>query len=230
MIGNKPKLSVCVPTHGMKDREIFFRRLLDSLWNQSFQDFEIVVADNSDDNVIYDICEYYKSGIRYIRNSVKGMAPNTNKTIIQSKGEIIKILYMDDFMANDHALEVLIGAFQGQWLVSGCIHTMRKDRINNGYWFDPHIPEYNDEIHLGKNTIGSPTVLAIKNDNPLLFDESMTWLLDCDLYKRYYEKYGEPTILKDINVVIGVHDSQMTHLISDERKLSEGEYLMKKYG
>lgn len=227
-MNTKTKLSIAVPTHDMPDKVLFFRRLLDSLWNQSFQDFEIVVTDNSEDDEIEKVCDWYRTGIKYSKNPRKGMAQNTNEAIKRSTGEVIKILYMDDFMAHNRALEKLWDAFDGQWLVSGCIHTREANR-NVIYWHDKHIPYYNEAIHQGANTIGSPSVLAFRKEDALLFDENMTWLLDCDLYKRYYEKYGEPTILKDINVVIGLHDGQMTHILSENQKLAEHEYINKKY-
>lgn len=219
------KLSIAIPTHDMKDKTYFFTRCLDSLWNQTFQDFEIVVSDNSEDDVLKEICGYYLTGINYFKNPRKGMAPNTNEAIKNSKGEYIKILYMDDFLAHPKALEKIVKRLEGNWLVTGCAHVNDfADKLEN-----PHVPEYNDSIQFGNNTIGSPSVLTIKNEDPLLFDEEMTWLLDCDLYKRYYDKYGEPTILNDINVVIGLHSGQMTHVMGPERKLQEQEYINKKY-
>ncbi len=85
MIKDKPYLSLAIPTHSMLSGEYFLTRLLDSLWNQTFQDFEIVITDNSDDNVIKDICESYRTGIKYFRNPRKGMAQNTNEAIKKSQ-------------------------------------------------------------------------------------------------------------------------------------------------
>jgi glycosyltransferase involved in cell wall biosynthesis len=221
----KPKMSVAIPTHSMKDSPFFFRRCLDSLWNQSFQDFEIVITDNSDDDTIKTIYEWYRTGIRYYRNPIKGMAQNTNEAIRQSRGELIKILYMDDYMAHDDALGKIVKHFAGQWLVSGCTHIKMGER----YTHQIHTPSYSQDIQTGNNTIGSPSVLTIKNENPLLFDEEMTWMLDVDYYKRMYDLYGEPAILKDINVVIGLHSGQATHTMGDERKLLEYNYMLQKY-
>ncbi len=219
------KMSVCIPTSDMKNKDFFFRRCLDSLWNQSFQDFEVVVTDNSEDNVIEDICAFYKAGIRYFRNPRKGMAQNTNEAIKHSEGELIKIIYMDDYMAHDRALLKIVDNFEGQWLVSSCTHIKYGDNFTQLI----HTPYYSKDIYTGNNTIGSPSVLTIKNENPLLFDEEMTWLLDADYYKRMYDLYGEPTILKDINIVIGLHDNQATHTMGEERKLLEYKYIMKKH-
>src|SRR3990167_2458592 len=144
----KPHLSVAIPTHGMPNKRHFLSRLLDSLWNQSFQDFEIVVTDNSDDYELEEVCEFYQTGIRYIRNPNKGMAQNTNEAIRRSKGNLIKILYMDDYLAHDEALKNIVNHFKGNWLVSGCKHTMDGKKFFNTHW-----PEYNDEICKGNNTI-----------------------------------------------------------------------------
>ena len=218
------KLTVAIPTHSMADGDYFFKRLLDSLWNQTFQDFEIVVTDNSDDDVIKDICEFYKTGINYFRNPRKGMAQNTNEAIKQSKGELIKILYLDDYLSNDWVLESIVDKFKGHWLVTACRHTTDGENF-----FDTHIPKYSADIHTGNNTIGSPSVLTIKNENPLLFDEEMTWLLDCDYYKRMYDLYGEPVIIKRVCTFIGIHDGQATVLMGDDKKAREYEYIQHKY-
>ncbi len=217
------KLTVALPTHGMEDRQYFFKRCLNSLWSQTFQDFEIVVTDNSDDNIIEDICKHYSTGIRYFRNPRKGMAQNTNEAIKQSKGELIKILYMDDFLNYNGALQGIVDHFKGYWLVTDCIH------YDETKYFNHHKPHYNEQVYMGNNTIGSPSVLTIKNDEPMLFDENLTWLLDCDLYKRYYERYGNPTILNDKNVVIGVGQHQATNILLDEVKLKEYSYMQQKY-
>lgn len=219
------KLSIALPTSDMRNREYFFGRCLDSLWSQSFQDFEIVVTDNCEDSGIENMCKYY-GGIRYFKNPRKGMAQNTNEAIKKSSGKLIKILYMDDFMAHDNALREIVHNFEGNWLVTGCTH----QEFGESYTHSIHTPSYSKDIHTGNNTIGSPSVLTIKNDNPLLFDEEMTWLLDADYYKRLYEKYGSPTILRDVNVVIGLHKWQATHTMGEARKVQEYEYITKKYG
>ncbi len=217
------KISVAIPTHEMEDREFFLSRCLDSLWTQTFQDFDIVVTDNSEDDVVKDICEYYGS-VKYYRNARKGMAQNTNEAINKSTGELIKILYMDDCLAHDEALQEIWDHFDGGWLVTGCEHVYQKDFRR----YNAHTPSFNG-IGTNQNTIGSPSVLTIKNEIPLLFDEKMTWLLDVDYYRRLHARYGLPRILKDINVCIGVGEHQMTYILGDGLKASEYDYIQHKY-
>ncbi len=224
----KKKLSIAIPTSDMPDKKIFFKRCLNSLWNQSFQDFDIIVTDNSEDDEIKNICEWFRTGIYYYKNPRKGMAQNTNEAIKRSTGELIKIIYMDDFMAHDNALKEIVDAFTGQWLVTTCKHT-KSTTMSDKHFVNIHVPRYSEDINIGNNTIGSPSVLTIKNKDPLLFDEKMTWLLDCDYYHRMHEKYGLPTILDDVNVIIGLHPDQATHTMGEERKAQEAKYIKQKY-
>lgn len=189
-----------MPTHDMENGEFFLARLISSLDKQTFRDFELVIT---------------KQG---------KMAENTNAAIKKAKGEIVKILYMDDYLYSPDALQNIADNFTGGWLASGCVHDDGETITS------PHYPTWNDEIRYGNNTIGSPSVVAFENKEPLLFDEKLSWLLDCDLYQRLYERYGEPKLLPYMDVGIGIGDHQTTHLMSESEKLNEFVYLQTKYG
>jgi len=221
------KISVCIPTYEMRgEAKRVLTRSFDMLKKQTFKDFEVVISDNSEDDIVKNLCEdatYKPLNIRYIRNPIKGLAQNTNSAIQNGKGEIIKILYMDDYLAHENSLKEIADNFEGQWLVTGCEHDDGNRRYN------PHYPKYNTKIYWGKNTIGSPSVLSIKNQDVMLFDEHMTWLLDCDYYKRMHDTYGEPKILNDINVVIGTSKHQVTNTLPKIKKLKENLYMLFKH-
>ena len=224
---NKPKISVAIPTHEMAQADKFLFESLMKLEQQKFTDFEVVVSDNSDNNKLKETCDLFSTlNINYFKNPIKGMAPNSNSAIKACKGELIKLLYLDDFLMSPDSLGEIVLNFHDdfEWLVTGCKHTTDGMDRNN-----PHLARYRRDIITGHNTIGSPSVVTIRNNDPLLFDENLTWLLDCDLYKRYYDKYGLPKILDTFNVVIRQGDHQMTNILSDEIKQNEHIYLYKKY-
>ncbi len=211
---------------------IFLKESFDILTKQTFKDFEIVISDHSRNDLIENLCKEYsdKLAITYYRNKEQlgNYSFNINTAIKKSTGKLIKILLQDDILASNESLREISDSFnidKDYWLVTPCIHSA--DRIHR---FNPFYPRYNLGIQYGKNTIGSPSVLTIRNDHPLLFDEKLIWLNDCDYYKRWYSTFGPPVILKNIGVVIGVGDHQITNTIA-KFKLRQKEffYIVRKY-
>lgn len=197
------RVSIAIPTYEMHGKGAeMLKRCLDSIRSQTFKDYEIVISDNSKDDEIQKLCENYT--VEYFRNSNIGMATNTNFAIEMSIGNLVKILYQDDYFAHETALQTIIDNFNDSdnWLITAC--------SNN-----PN-PRYSD-----KNTLGSPSVLTIKGDNLVKFDDSLKWALDLDFYKRMKEMYGEPKIIPDINIIMGIGEHQATNHLSEEIKNAE---------
>ena len=185
----------------MDNWQFFMTRCLGSIENQTFKDYEIILT---------------KAGF---------MAENTNRAILSAKGELIKVLYMDDYLFDENSLQEIVDNFgpYDEWLVTGCTH------YDGTHYYNPHFATWNNQIQLGNNTIGSPSVMTIRNKSPLLFDEEMTWLLDCDYYKRMMIEKGPPKMLNILGVVIGTGPHQATNTMGETRKKQEEEYMKKKY-
>ena len=194
----KPKVSVVVPFHfGMKNWQFFIARCLESIEKQTFKEYEIVL----------------------IRHST--MPITSNRVIESAKGDIIKVLYVDDWLESKDYLEKVYEVFlnsEVEWVITSA--------TNN-----PN-PKWTDDIYTGNNKLGSPSALAFRNmySENELFNGKLSWLLDCEVYKRLEKKFGKPTILTDISVGIGIGDHQMTYILTQEEKLKEFNYLKKKYG
>ncbi len=190
---DSPKISIVLPIHNMKNGEFFLWRAINSIMDQTFKDYEIIIT---------------REG---------SMPINTNAGIKKAKGQLIKILYLDDWFAHPNALQDIVDNFEfdDEWMITGC------DTNPHPYW--------TEDIETGNNKLGSPSCLTFRNRDVELFDERLSWLLDAELYKRLYKKHGEPKILDSINVNIGIHDGQQTNLMSDDYKLSEHKYVKNKY-
>ena len=195
-----PKVSICIPVHNMKNKDFFLDRCLRSVRGQTFQDFEIVITERGK------------------------MAENTNAAIKEAKGEIIKVMAMDDYFLDKHSLEKIIHAFKGNWLISSCVHDN-----GSGQLLNHHKPYFDGKFTEGYNGFGGMSTLTIKNDNPLLFDEELSWLIDCDYYERAVAKFGLPVLMEEPTVVVGLHEGQMSNILTKEYKDSEQDYLNKKY-
>ena len=168
-----------------------------------------------------------KINITYILNNEKrgSSSFNLNVAIKNCSGEYIKILMMDEFLYGNDSLTKLVTTINNspktKWILSGCLFGTYSEEIKGKM-----IPKYDENIILGINTIGSPSVLTIKNDDCLLFNEDLIWLMDCDYYKRLYDKFGTPTIINDYLIYVSQHNDQLTNLISNEIKQIEHKTLL----
>ena len=232
-INMKTKISICIPTYEMNGKGVeYLNHSFNILSNQSYQNFDVVVSDNSKSSVIESLCYQWKSklDIKHFYNHEKyGNVGNINSSIKKATGDIIKILFQDDFLFGNESLESQLTHFVGNhnhWLITACCHT--KDGVN---FYNPLYPKYHDNIHYGENTISSPSVLMFKNENVIEFDENLCWLMDVDYYKMLYDKFGLPSICNYVTVVNRSHPDSITNSkIVDFDVKKEIEYVKNKYG
>lgn len=201
-------ISIVIPVYGMDNAVEFLKRNLDSIKMQTYKDYEIVITDNSADDLLLIASKPYE--VRYFKSKEYGMARNTNQAINKADGDLIKILYQDDYFAHENALQHIVDYFDRGWLIAGS--------DNNPH---PYYSEY--------NTLGSPSALTIRKDCPLRFDPEFYWVLDLDFYRRLHKLYGPPLILDGVNVNIGLGQHQTTHKLTNERKQIEEKLLRQKY-
>jgi glycosyltransferase involved in cell wall biosynthesis len=224
------KFSVCIPTYEMEGKGVaFLNDALLSIKSQTVNDLEIVISDHSVDSKIEDFCAKEDLNIRYFRNTNKrgSSSVNINNAIQNSNGEIIKILFQDDYFYDPVCLEQVALKFEegAKWVVVGTTHT--SDGV---HFYNPIIPRYHKKIYEGKNTISSPSVLAIRNESPLLFDEDLSWLMDVEYYKRLYDSYGLPSSIDNILIVNRLWKGQVSRTkITQDLIDKEVRYVRKKH-
>jgi glycosyltransferase involved in cell wall biosynthesis len=97
-----PRLSIGLPVY---NGENYLAESLDTLLGQSYQDFELIIADNASTDGTAGICGRYMkqdSRIRYVRQPRNiGAAPNHNFVVEQARGELFKWASSDDLYAPD---------------------------------------------------------------------------------------------------------------------------------
>lgn len=220
----KRKISLVIPIYPMENARYFLERNLTSIAHQNFKDYEIIISDDGDmEQIVAEILKPLGIGCLYIKNPRdKGMANNTNNGIDNAQGELIKILFQDDYFYHKGSLGEIIKHFtpHTHWLATGCTHSM--DGINT---FNDHQPYYSES----ENTIGSPSVITFRQAIKLRFDPNFKWVLDLDFYKQLYYQYGKPKIYDRINVVIGIGIHQETNKLTDLQKAKEHQLIKLKY-
>jgi glycosyltransferase involved in cell wall biosynthesis len=225
------KVSIAIPCYEMSGNGgKFLEYNLTKIHNQTYKNIEVVISDHSSDDVVKGVVDEWltKLDIKYIRNTYKigSSSANINTAMKNCTGDIIKIIFQDDFLFNDGSIKDTVDVMgESNWLVSTCEHTY------DGLTFHrKHTPFYNNKIHLGINTISSPSVLTIRNTDIQYFDEDLIWLMDVDYYKKLYIKYGEPLILNTTTVVNRMWENQVSNMLSDVIKNNEVNMMINKYG
>jgi glycosyltransferase involved in cell wall biosynthesis len=230
------KMSIAIPTWESYGRGAeFLDDLLRTIEIQHFKNFEVVISDHSKNDDVYNkVLEFNsKFDIKYFRNRKKlGNSPfNTNTAIKKCSGEIIKIMFQDDFFYDDEAFEKIYYTLKDSnkmWLLNGCNHT---DDDGNSFCWEFY-PKFNPDLLKGINTISSPSVVAFKRESEVYFDETLVNFMDIDYYYGMREKYGDPVLYNDILISNRVHKDSISSNIKNKEEmiLTESEYCIKKYG
>jgi len=217
------KISIAIPTYESNGRRNeFLEDLLRTIEIQTFKDFQVVISDHSVDNELLKVIDEYidKFTIVYLKNEYnRGNGPsNINNAIENCSGEIVKVMFHDDFFYDDRALEKIYSQFKTSdkmWLVNGCNHTQDDGHT---FYLDMY-PTWSDNIINGVNTISSPSVLAAKREvfSKVKFDPSIVMMMDCEFYYHTKLVYGDPIYYNDILVSNRVHSGQISSMYIKER-------------
>lgn len=103
-----PFFSVIIPLY---NKASFVRKTLDSVLNQNFEDYEVIIVnDGSTDNGLELIQRYSNSKIKIINQVNQGVSIARNNGIRVSKGKYISFLDADDLWKKNHLSEVFKAA------------------------------------------------------------------------------------------------------------------------
>jgi glycosyltransferase involved in cell wall biosynthesis len=102
--------SICIPTYEMGEYgNEMLEKLFENLKQQTVQDFELVISDQSQDLKVFNVCKKYSSvfTIKYVKNfyGIGKSAHNLNTCLDFAVGKIIKVMFMDDYFLDSDALK-----------------------------------------------------------------------------------------------------------------------------
>ncbi len=104
----QPKISILVPLYNTPEN--FLKDMLDSVMRQTYDHWELILADASDqqNNNRYIIEQYQDPRLKYIvLENNKGIVSNTNEAYHHASGEYISLLDHDDMLADQCLYEVV---------------------------------------------------------------------------------------------------------------------------
>ena len=226
-----PEISICIPTYEFKGKGVkYLADIFDSLRKQTFKDFDIVISDHSQDNVIHDFCEEISKefSIIYLKNpNDRGFqGSNINCVMENAEGRILKLLMQDDLFVDDKALEKIKKGFDEtncKWLFHGFTHTTDGIETHRDC-----VPNWCDMVLEGRNLLGSPSCVAILNKTKMYLDTNLKLLVDTEFYHRMRIENGMPYIIPDILIANREHDDRTSNNIQYDTRIDhpEGSWLV----
>lgn len=231
-------ISICIPAY---KRVNYLRRLLDSIADQTFRDFEVVISDDSGDHSVENLLASYtaKFPVRYYKNdTAKGTPANWNAAIAAASGEWIKLMHDDDWFASPESLARFAGKTKEAKKIICSGYTSQFE--NNPQQNQLHLLssaqhrriERNPCLLLLQNLIGPPSTMMVHHTISGRYDERMKWRVDCDYYVTVLSGERSFAYINTPLINIGMSDSQVTNTCINNAavEIPEGFILLQKHG
>ncbi len=207
----KPLVSVIIPTY---NRGWIVKEAIDSVLDQDFTDYELIVVDDGSDDNTPEILAGYGGVITILHQSNKGVSSARNCGVAAASGQLIAFLDSDDLWLpgklstqvkffKDHP-DAVINQTQERWIRNG----VRVNPKQRHHKFSGMIFEHSLALCLV-----SPSAVMIKKslfDEVGGFDEQFPACEDYDLWLRVSCRY--PVHLIDTPLIIkrGGHADQLS--------------------
>lgn len=153
-----PRISIVIPAY--KTPEKYLRELMNCFLAQTYQNWEVCVANGSPDGegrVVERVMKQYGEGdarFRYLNlGENRGIAGNTNAALEMAAGEYIVLADHDDTLP-EHALFEVVSAIQDHPERDVIYSDEDKLDMDGGALFDPHFkPDFNPDLLTSVNYI-----------------------------------------------------------------------------
>lgn len=229
------KVSICIPTYEANGLGVkLLKTLIDSIIIQTYPDIEIIISDHSINDEIKKYTELLNlDNLKYLKYSehIGKPAYNTNNAILNSSGDLIKIMNMDDYFSDSDTIEKMVALITNEFKWSLC--GFKHKRSSSDEFYNYMIPKIiGDGLHLlkGVNLVGCPSVGLFPRN--VLIDPEVSYIIDCELWYRLFIQYGPPGIVNEYKIVITTGDHSLTNKLLNDSKImidNDTKYCFKKF-
>jgi len=225
-----PRISVIIPTYNRAD---MVGRAVQSVLNQTYQDFEIIIIDDgSTDSTEEIIRGFHDPRIRYIRHERnRGGSAARNSGICAAQGEYIAFLDSDDEWL-PQKLEKQFYLFKTQNPEIAVVYTAYAIVDERGRIKKIEKPRHSGYILqklLASNCIGASTVMAKKIcfTKDTKFDETLPSCQDWDMWIRLAKKYNFAYIPE---ILVKRYEHSSNRITADSAvRIAGREIILKKF-
>lgn len=233
-----PRVSVCVPAF---EQPKLLARTIESVFDQEFQEFEIIVTDDSVTDEVEKVLERWRSDkrLRYFHNANRlGSPDNWTEAMHHARSDLIKILHHDDWFLDKKSLGKYVSVMHKNPILDFAFSSAYGCEEDGAVIFT-HAPSANQisilrshpwRLQFG-NFVGAPSATIFRRKPGFEFDSKLRWVVDIDAYLRIlgdspnFEFISEPLVCVSSN---GTH--QVTRSVSADpvSRISEHLYLYSK--
>ena len=181
-------VSIVVPTY--ETNEIHLREMIESVLCQTYEKFELILADASATTAVSDVVKTYEDARIVYHKLAKnaGISDNTNEGIVLAKGDYIALLDHDDLLTKDALFEMVkkIEEEKNEGKIAKILFS-DEDKCNSdaSNYFDPHFKlGYNKELLFTNNYICHFLVCEAKLMKELLLRKEFDGAQDFDFVLR----------------------------------------------
>ena len=213
-----PTVSVIIPTY---NRGWIVRDAIDSVFGQTYADFELIVVDDGSTDRTPQILDAYGDRLRVIRQANQGVSAARNRGIGESSGPMIALLDSDDiWLPKKLAVQVdffkrnpaaLICQTEEIWIRNGLrVNPGKRHRKPSGMIFERSL----------ELCLVSPSAVMVRRElfeKVGLFDESLPACEDYDLWLRVGCRFPVHLIDEPLTIKRGGHEDQLSRQSSLDR-------------
>jgi len=207
----KPLVTVIIPTY---NRGWVVQEAIDSVLDQDFRDYELIVVDDGSNDNTREILGAYGKAITVLQQSNRGVSAARNRGIAEATGRFIAFLDSDDLWL-PRKLTTQVKFFEEN--AAAVINQTQEIWIRNGLRVNPKKRHHKFSGMIFERSLAlclvSPSAVMIKKslfDAVGAFDENLPACEDYDLWLRISCRY--PVHLIDFPFIIkrGGHDDQLS--------------------
>jgi len=208
-----PKLSIVIPTYNQTE---YLKKVLDSISEQSFNDYELIVSDDSSNGEVKMLLDSYSQlhdKLRYFLNKpALGSPENWNEAIRHANGDYVKIIHHDDWLSNSSSLAEYVALLDENPEVDFAF-SATDNLLADGKLLRKSFPTNEqlntilktpEELLLG-NLIGPPSAIIFRREIFQPFNQDFIWVVDIDWYIRMMHAsrkvgYTDTALLSNISL------------------------------
>jgi glycosyltransferase involved in cell wall biosynthesis len=228
-----PRVSVIIPTY---NRATFIGAAIQSVLNQTFADFELIVVDDGSTDGTKDVASRYASDNRftYLQQDNGGRSSARNRALALARGAYIAFLDSDDtYLPEKLALQVSYLDSHPDvdmlYTSAACVDLNGRELKNHGYIASDEGYIYELIAFFQPLTITLPTVMLRRAvmDEMGGFDLNMERFEDTDLWRRIAKKHRIGA-MRQVTCLLTTHDDNALMNQNSKKIIQAIEYYITK--